>query len=168
MNVNNPTKIITHHALSLISHTHLDVAQWHFQHFGQYTDMRSRLGTFTGYHYVINWDGSVHKTRELDEEGMHTRGQNTSSIGVCFMGNFDNHRPSSFQIDAWRKLYAEIGNGMPVYPHRKYATKSCHGRLLSDTFFAELVNAERRTQLIERINQLTSLLTSLLLQRRMR
>jgi hypothetical protein len=73
---------------------------------------------------------------------------NNSSIGICFMGNFDLHMPSEPQKASFQKLYGEIVKRHPqltpenIVPHRKYANKSCHGKLLSDTFFAELVSTE--------------------------
>jgi N-acetylmuramoyl-L-alanine amidase len=161
--MNNPNKIITHHALSSRHHTVNDVNEWHKVRWPRFI---SRRGYHVGYHYVIGWDGTVTQTRDHDEEGAHCIGQNRSSIGVCFMGNFDLHYPSKEQEAAWCDLYERIGNGMPVFPHRLYATKSCHGKLLSDDYFAVMVIANRKRQLLERINQLQSLLRSMLLQRR--
>lgn len=163
MFMNVPNKIITHHALSAKHHIAEDVNDWHKTRWPNFV---SKDGWHVGYHYVIDWDGTVTQTRYHDEEGAHCIGQNKSSIGVCFMGNFDNHMPSLEQEEAWVKLYEDIGDGMPVYPHRKYATKSCHGKLLSDDYFARMVEVKRREQLIERIKQLISQLRSLIENRR--
>lgn len=156
--MNKPTVIITHHALSLKEHTVYDVDTWHRERWPGFV---SRAGWHVGYHYVIDWDGTVTQTREHDEEGAHTLGMNKKSIGVCFMGNFDNHLPSEEQLESWEKVYAEIQASfpnLPVRPHRTYANKSCHGSLLADNFFAEHI----RMTLIERINQLIALLSTLL------
>lgn len=166
--MNKPTKIITHHALSAKHHTHRDVGQWHRDRWGAYQPSRIRqdIARYAGYHYIINWDGSTEQCRAHDEEGIHCRGQNFSSIGVCFMGNFDNHLPSKAQEKAWVRLYKRIGDGMPVYPHRKYATKSCHGALLPDNYFSRLVGVDRQTELIERLKQLIAQLQALVDGRR--
>ena len=161
--MNVPTKIITHHALSAKHHTVKDVDEWHrlrWPHF------RSGTGYWVGYHVVIDWDGTVTQTRFLDEEGAHCIGQNRSSIGVCFMGNFDNHMPSQEQEEAWVKWYEIYGQNLPVYPHRKYAIKSCHGRLLGDDYFKRLVLINKRDKLQEILNQLLSKLQSMLTRRR--
>lgn len=134
--MNNPTVVITHHAVSLKTHTVDDVDMWHKERWPGFV---SRAGYHVGYHYVIDWDGTVTQTREHDEEGAHCIGMNKSSIGVCFMGNFDRHRPSESQLTAWHNLYTTLGRqfpGIKTYPHRKYATKSCHGKMLSDDYFA--------------------------------
>ena len=156
--MNKPTVVITHHAVSAKTHTHKDVDQWHQI---RWPNFPSRSGYFIGYHYVINWDGSVFQAREHDEEGAHTIGMNTSSIGVCFMGNFDNHMPSEEQLRAWNNLYRKIRTefpGIPTCPHRRYANKSCHGKLLSDDYFA--VETQKFT-LREEIKRLTALLASM-------
>lgn len=163
MRVNRPTKIITHHAVSLKTHTAQDVDNWHRDRWPGFV---SRAGYHVGYHYVIEWDGTIVQCREHDEEGAHTIGQNLSSIGVCFMGNFDQYMPSKAQESSWRGLYAKIGGQLPTYPHRKYANKSCHGRLLSDDHFAKLVDREYLLTQIEQLKMLINRLQALLTLRR--
>ena len=172
---NNPSKIITHTAASAINHTVLDVDRWHKQRWPGFV---SREGWHVGYHYVIEWDGGVTQTREHDEEGAHCIGQNTTSIGVCFMGNGDVHEPSDAQKKAWIHLYAKIHAAYPnitttdIYPHRKWANKSCHGKLLSDTYYVDLLTRDsRKTALQAQIVALQATvnrLYSLLRQRRMK
>lgn len=133
--MNKPTVVITHHAVSLTTHTVHDVDNWHRQRWPGFV---SKAGYHVGYHYVIEWHGTVTQTRTHDEEGAHTVGMNNSSIGVCFMGNFDQHFPSEAQMNSWWKLYQKLRReypGIPTYPHRKYANKSCHGKLLDDGYF---------------------------------
>jgi len=129
--------VITHHALSRKEHTVVDVNNWHRE---RWKDFVSRSGWHVGYHYVINWDGKLTQCRDHDEEGAHTIGMNTSSIGVCFIGNFDLHYPSEEQLKTWYWLYEELQKsypGIPTRPHRAYASyKSCHGKLLTDDYFA--------------------------------
>ena len=157
--MNKPTVIITHHALSRQDHTVKDVDDWHRQRWPGFT---SRAGWHVGYHYVIETSGKVTKTREFDEEGAHTLGVNTSSIGVCFMGNFDLHYPSDAQMKAWYKIYETIQNqypSIPCKPHRAYASyKSCHGKLLPDDYFARQANLNKIEELKRLIAKLTSLI----------
>ena len=42
-----------------------------------------------GYHYVIELDGSVNMGRDIDRIGAHTKGHNTGSIGICYVGGMD-------------------------------------------------------------------------------
>lgn len=156
---NIPSVVITHHAVSLKTHTAKDVDNWHRERWPGFV---SRSGYHVGYHYVIEWDGKVTKTREHDEEGAHAIGMNRSSIGVCFMGNFDLHLPSPEQLEAWDGVYKNISKefpNIPTFPHRKYANKSCHGRLLPDDYFAR---RNQITTLELRVRQLRAKLLALL------
>lgn len=175
--MNKPTKIITHTAQSLRNHTHLDVGRWHYNRWNGYrpSRLRSDIARYAGYHVIINWDGSIEHCRAFDEEGIHCKGQNFSSIGVCFMGNNDEHLPSYEQRLAWRKVFDNIHMRFPhihtqhVYPHRKYANKTCHGRLLSDTYWKEQLGDDvTKTQLQEQVVQLLNRLLVLLTRERMK
>lgn len=157
--MNVPSVVITHTAQSQKWHTVKDVDTWHKLRWPGFT---SRSGWHVGYHYVIEWDGTVTQTREHDEEGAHTIGMNTRSIGVCLMGNGDLHEPSKEQLTAWYGLYTKLQKqypNIPTYPHRKYASyKSCHGKLLSDNYFAL---QHQIMSLQERLIQLQALFVSL-------
>lgn len=178
--MNKPNKVITHHAVSSRTHNHLDVGRWHYDRWNGYRPSRIRqdMARYAGYHYIINWDGTVEQCRAHDEEGIHCKGQNFSSIGVCFMGNNDLHLPSPYQIEAYRSLYRKLQTefGLSVfdqYPHRKYANKSCHGALLSDTYWVNQVRTshDRKNNLkdkLERLNQLYSRLLVYLTKSRMK
>lgn len=171
--MNNPTVVITHHTGGTDANpladssnaTVRDVDEWHK---ARWPGFISRSGWHVGYHYFIQKNGKVTQTRAHDEEGAHVIGMNNKSIGVCFAGNFDLTLPTKEQMDAWYRLYAELLKqypNIPTYPHRKYATKSCHGRLLKDDYFA----AEYQIfTLLQRIDQLRALLAASVTGRRMR
>ena len=48
-----------------------------------------------GYHYYIEQDGTVYQTRDENEIGMHARGYNAHSIGVCYEGGLDEQGKSA-------------------------------------------------------------------------
>ena len=133
--VNKPEVVVTHHALSAPRHTVTDVNQWHKE---RWPNFISRKKYHVGYHYVIEKDGTITQTRYHDEEGAHTLGMNRSSIGVCFMGNFDKEMPTRAQNDAWAQLYSrlqEIYPNIPTKPHRAFSDRTCHGTMISDDYF---------------------------------
>lgn len=155
---NKPKVVITHHALSNKNHTVEDVDKWHKER----DFPKSSLGYFVGYHYVIEADGTITQTREDDEEGAHTLGMNTSSIGVCFMGNFNTHLPTKAQTDAWIELYDGLRqeySNIPTKPHRAYADRTCHGTNLSDEYFAH--NYQKWTLMLELKRLLVKLISKL-------
>ena len=157
--MNKPNKIITHHTggsdtapLADTSWaTAEDIDSWHKARWPGFTSKQfnNKAGKpyHVGYHFVIHSDGTVVQTRGYDEEGAHCIGQNTSSIGVCFSGNFDVTMPTRAQEKAWKTLYKRLHKDLGIlptriYPHRRFATKTCHGKLLSDDHFSHLVNTD--------------------------
>lgn len=142
--MNSPTVVITHHTggsdqypkADTSNATVADINSWHKSRWPEFI---SRRGYHVGYHYVIEKDGKTTQTRDHNEDGAHVIGMNTKSIGVCFAGNFDVTLPTDAQLNAWNLLYDKLRVGypnIPTFPHRKYATKSCHGKLLSDDYFS--------------------------------
>ena len=170
---NVPVVIITHHtggtdAAPLADSSFATVNDINAWHKARWPDFVSRSGWHVGYHYVIEKSGKVVQTRNHDEEGAHCLGMNRKSIGVCFAGNFDLTLPTPEQIQAWNNLYGELLQqypNIPTFPHRKYATKTCHGKRLSDDFFTR----ERQLANLKiRLDQLKSMLASAITRRRMR
>lgn len=53
-----------------------DIRQWHIQ----------KGWSDVGYHYVVKQDGQVEKGRPIEKPGAHTKGYNSDSIGVCWVG----------------------------------------------------------------------------------
>lgn len=100
-----------------------DIDRWH----------RARGFAKIGYHFVVYLDGSVHKGRDISEIGAHCLGQNTNSIGICYIGGLDqNGKPKDTrtpeQKAAIRKLVAELKEQYPnttVHGHNEYAAKAC-------------------------------------------
>jgi len=101
-----------------------------------------------GYHYGVELLRDSHEIllgRMPDEVGAHTKGHNTDSIGICFVGNFDLIAPSK---EAWqlglklvRFLYRTYNIGKEsIFGHRNFNShKTCPGLLFDvDRFEREL------------------------------
>jgi len=178
--MNNPKKIITHTAVSNKKHTAQDVDVWHKARWNGFTskEFKNNNGEFyhVGYHYVIEWDGTVVQTRGDYEEGAHCIGMNTSSIGICCMGDGDKHLPSKAQIKSFQDLFFKLAekhklNKFDLEPHRKYANKSCHGSKLSDTYWQDQIHSpemKSTMQKLHKLRQAVTLLTQLLSLRRLK
>lgn len=96
---------------------------------------QSKRGFYCGYHFWVERDGTVVQARDLDEEGAHTVGQNTSSIGIGLAGDFDAELPTRAQVLALgavlSPLRAQLGLRYDaIVPHRKFAQKTCYGSKL--------------------------------------
>ena len=124
-------------------HTFEIVNEWH----RQLWNFKSSLGHFIGYHYFIDKKGVVTQGRADWEEGAHTKGYNTQSIGICLAGNFDATKPVKAQETALRALLLQLMNkhgiaDTDIVPHRKFANKTCYGRNLTDSWARELVTVK--------------------------
>lgn len=87
-----------------------------------------------GYHYVIYLDGSIHLGRNIEKIGAHCLGQNSKSIGICYIGGVakDGKTPKDTRTDAQKSsliyLLKELKNKYPqakIYGHRDFASKAC-------------------------------------------
>ena len=137
---NVPDKIIVHHsAFDQDADQLMQINQWHKDR----DFPLSQRGFYVGYHYVINHDGQITQTRELDEVGAHTRGFNFESIGICLEGDFTKKAPSDAQKASLGELLLMLVNRLKVdpsdiKPHRTFGNTSCYGDFLSDSWAQDI------------------------------
>ncbi|CAH1110348.1 unnamed protein product [Psylliodes chrysocephalus] len=53
-----------------------------------------------GYNFLVGGDGQIYEGSGWHKVGAHTRGYNSRSLGLAFIGDFSRKRPSSVQIKA--------------------------------------------------------------------
>lgn len=145
--MNNLKYIIIHHsggtdANPLQDSSNYTVEQCNQDHKIRF-NFKSTLGWYVGYQYFIDKAGIMTQCRSDTEEGAHTVGKNKESIGICMAGNFDVTLPTQAQIETLKKIIRtkRIQYDIPienVVPHRTFATKTCYGNLLSDTWAQEM------------------------------
>lgn len=139
---NKPEKIIVHHSggtdanplADTSEHTAKGIELWHV---GKGWDG-------LGYHYVIHKDGAIWAGRPEHRNGAHTVNHNSTSIGICLTGNFDATLPTRAQEESLKWLIKDVAQRnkialTEIFPHRKFANKTCYGNKLSDTWARDLV-----------------------------
>jgi len=124
-----PTAIVLHHSLTDDGQTvsWSAIRRYHMQK--GWTDI--------GYHFGIEIVGTQYEIlvgRMLNEIGAHTVGMNKTSIGICFVGNFDIYEPPDAQLIVGRRLVRSLMEVLDVpktrvYGHKDFAQKSCPGKL---------------------------------------
>lgn len=123
-----PIKYLTIHCAATPEGRHVatdTITAWDKAKFGQ-----------TSYHWVIELDGSQHRTLRDDQKGAHTGGANTGNIGICYVGGMDKQMKAPKdtrtpeQKKALRTLirtYQERYPGIIVRGHRDWpkVKKAC-------------------------------------------
>ncbi len=86
-----------------------------------------------GYHYVIYLDGTVHPGRPIERSGAHTKGQNSNSIGICYIGGLgqsmkpkDTRTPEQKEsllllLKTLKKMHPEA----TIHGHNEFSAKAC-------------------------------------------
>lgn len=83
-----------------------------------------------GYQYYVRKDGSIYKGRPEDMSGAHCPGVNSTSIGICAEGNFNEETMSEAQKQAIIELIKDIKtrhNIKWIKGHRDILSTSCPG-----------------------------------------
>lgn len=152
MNKNVPKYLIIHHCggtdlqplFDSSNQTFAQVNEAHRLNSNVNLGYPSSLGYYIGYHYFIDKTGLITQGRTDSDEGAHTRGYNLQSLGICLAGNFDLTLPNEVQIASLKRLMARLSDlyQIPfanILPHRHFAAKTCYGRLLADSWAADLL-----------------------------
>ena len=120
-------KIIIHTTATPEGRDHdvADITRWH----------KARGFNTIGYHFLIHIDGTIERGRSIKKSGAHTSGQNSSSIGIAYVGGMtkDMSKPKDTrtkeQKDSLVKLMQELiykyNKDMQIFGHRDFANKAC-------------------------------------------
>ena len=141
-NMNNPKQIVVHHSASDQDTTAEQVNEWHKNRDWSVPVKPSSLGWYAQYHYFIESGGKVTQFRKHDEVGWHAGDWviNSSSIAICFAGNFQDDQLTSDQIQAYDRLIKDLLWEFPqltennLRAHREFKATSCPGENIVNSF----------------------------------
>lgn len=145
-----PQRIVWHHSAYQSSGNQVEkVNQWHKGRLFK----KSLLGWYVGYHYFIEKNGLIIKTRGEYEIGSHDAGENQNSIGICLAGDFNKELPTDAQAAALAECIAGLRSrhSIPVSriePHRWDDTTDCPGTQLPDNWATEQYLTRSATPLL--------------------
>lgn len=89
-----------------------EINQWHKEReFTPYV-ADNDFKIYCGYHFVIRRSGAVEIGRPITEKGIHCAGQNSTSVGICMVGerNF-----SEKQMDSLMNIVIALSNRYGLY-----------------------------------------------------
>lgn len=123
-----PIKYLTIHCAATPEGRHVSpqtVEQWDIAKFGQ-----------KSYHWIVELDGTTHRSLRDDQRGAHVGGKNTGNIGVCYVGGMDANMkaPKDTRTEAQKKAlltlvrtYQERYPGIVIRGHRDWpgVMKAC-------------------------------------------
>lgn len=84
-----------------------------------------------GYHFYIRKDGSIYRGRPEEMVGAHAYGFNSTSIGICFEGNFEIDIMSELQIQSGNELVNYLKDKwklIKVIKHKEVNATACPGK----------------------------------------
>lgn len=100
--------------------------------------IESRKWDDIGYNFLVAGDGSAYFGRGWDYIGAHTLGYNKYSIGISFIGTFNNDPPPKKQLDACIKLLkrgvttGKLAKDYKLFAHRQLSSTLSPGDKLYD------------------------------------
>lgn len=123
-----------------------------------------------GYHYVVDENGTVYEGRTGGKAviGGHAYCNNTGTIGIVLLGNFENEQPTQKQAKGLQVLLADLADqydinlqksvqyhgktfASPVVRHRDLLSTLCPGYFLAEAF-GQIVQHVRSGDLTASIN----------------
>lgn len=91
-----------------------------------------------GYNFLVGGDGSAYYGRGWDYVGAHTKGYNKYSVGIAFIGTFNNDNPPRRQIEACQKLIKQgvvegkLAKDYKLFAHRQLMSSLSPGDKVYD------------------------------------
>lgn len=118
------SQLVIHHSAHP-SWTVYEVANYH---------VKSNKWPAIGYHVVIDQKGNVFICNSLDNQSYHCKDNNFKSIGICLLGNFEEHFPSSEQMIAAESVincFALNFHELVLFKHSDLGATLCPGKNLN-------------------------------------
>ncbi|MFN2291470.1 MAG: N-acetylmuramoyl-L-alanine amidase [Anaerolineae bacterium] len=96
-NLDDIHQLVIHHTATAASVTPKRLADY---------QVRTQRKPGTIYHFVVAADGKIYQTNRLQTVSDHAFDRNTTSLGICFPGNFTKEVPPPAQLEAAGRLCA--------------------------------------------------------------
>tara|TARA_R100001086_G_scaffold199785_2_gene115983 strand:- start:7385 stop:7906 length:522 start_codon:yes stop_codon:yes gene_type:complete len=91
-----------------------------------------------GYHYIVRLDGTIEPGRMINISGAHTKGYNSESIGICYIGGVEAEKVNNKWVAKDTRTQAQkdsllilikllklMYKDATIHGHREFANKAC-------------------------------------------
>lgn len=147
------TDITVHHSATALNHTPLNFARYHTGSASKRlpANRRGKGWPAIGYHFVITPDGTVNQCLPMAAWSNHNGYNNGHALGVCLVGNFEEHDPTAWQMAALDELIDYLKIKLPriknLMGHREYPVRQNEFRTLCPGKFLSIVPLRERHEL---------------------
>lgn len=116
--------IVIHHTASSKTQSLETIAKFHVE---------KRGWPEIAYHIAINDDGDIYLLNDIEEKTYHNSEDNTNTIGVVAVGNYEDYEPSEELIESIEAVTDALCLSLKIKGikgHRDYKSTACPGNYL--------------------------------------
>lgn len=125
-NIEDSLTIVIHHTASSKTQSLETIAKFHVE---------TRGWPEIAYHVAVNEDGDVYLLNDIEEKTYHNSADNTNTIGIVAVGNYENYEPSEDLINSIEAVTDALCLTLKIKGikgHRDYKNTLCPGKYLYD------------------------------------
>lgn len=123
--------IVVHHTASSKTQSLETIAKFHVE---------TRGWPAIAYHIAINESGDVYLLNDIEKKTYHNSADNTNTIGVVVVGNYEQYEPSEASIKSLQAVTDALCMTLKIKGikgHRDYKNTSCPGKYLYNELKAQ-------------------------------
>lgn len=83
------------------------------------------------YHFMINYKGEIYQVNDLETISYQCGGCNSTTVGVCLIGNFNTEIPSEKVLKSVARtikhINKKVGRSLSISAHKDHKNTSCPG-----------------------------------------
>lgn len=120
-------RIVIHHSGTPLDYSPEAIAQYHIGPNHICADGCPEIA----YHILLDYRGRAYLVNDLTEVTYHALGNNADTVGICLIGDYNEHQPTRTQLRRLgmliRYVNLRVGRRLEVVGHRDLKDTTCPG-----------------------------------------